>query len=52
MQPTGPTSAERLKGTLFVLVWVALALLLRSSWTSDRPALPGDVDIRARTASR
>ena len=46
MRPTALTPAERLKGTLVVLVWLALALVLRDSWSADRPASSGGTEQR------
>lgn len=50
MEPTALTHGERLKGTLIVLVWVALALGLREYWTAARTAPAGDSGQQVRAA--
>ena len=45
------TPGERLKGTLVVLAWLALALGLREHWTADRPSPEGEAGRQVRAAA-
>jgi hypothetical protein len=49
MNDTFPEFRDRLRGTLFVLVWLALALAVRAERCGARAA-PAEADFGARAA--